>query len=188
MPVTSDESKLLVIKSNESDASEKRTDVITRHRSLYSRKDFKPGDIIALFGWEVIHSKPSYLTVQIGESEHIELSPAYLECVNHSCDPNSFFDVDTKTFVAVKNIKAGEEFAFFYPSSEWDMDQAFQCNCGSAQCLGMIRGAKHLPKNVLTKYRFTKFIEGKLAADRSKGVSKSRKSPNSRVRSSSRPS
>src|ERR1700704_3620772 len=141
--MSSNDAKLITIKSSESNVAEKRTDVITRHRSLYSRKEFNANEVIAGFSWKKIHSKPSYLTIQISDNEHIELMPEYLECVNHSCDPNCFFDTSKQLFVSLKSIKEGEEFTFFYPSSEWDMDQAFQCNCRSEVCLGLIKGAKY---------------------------------------------
>lgn len=147
-----------------SDVAEKRTDVHRNNRSLYSRKDFQPGEIIAEFGWDKVHSTPNYLTVQISEHEHIELLPSYLECINHSCDPNCFFDTSNKVLEALKSIGNGEELTFFYPSAEWDMDQSFQCHCGSEQCIGIVRGAKYLPESLHTKYRFTDFIQSKLAS------------------------
>jgi hypothetical protein len=164
--MSADKSKVVIIKSSESNVAEKRTDVITRHRSLYSRKAFHANEVIAGFSWKTIHSKPSYLTIQISDNEHIELLPAYLDCVNHSCDPNSFFDTTTQQFISVKPIQEGEEFTFFYPSSEWDMDQAFQCNCGSTTCLGLIKGAKYLPASLIKNYRFTDFVEQKLRLER----------------------
>ena len=143
--------------------AEKRIDVITNNRALYSKSNFRKNEVIAEFSWKSVHTKPSYLTVQVSDHEHIELQPEYLECVNHSCDPNCFFDTTAKQFVAVKPIKIGEELTFFYPSSEWDMGQAFRCGCGSKNCLGVIQGAKYLPKNVLKDYQFTDFIKQKLS-------------------------
>jgi len=166
MTMSSVKTNLVTIKSSESNAAEKRTDVITRHRSLYSRKEFKANEVIAGFSWKKIHSKPSYLTIQISDNEHIELLPEYLDCVNHSCDPNCFFDTTKQLFLSLKPIKEGEEFTFFYPSSEWDMDQAFQCNCHSEVCIGLIKGAKYLPANLIKNYRFTDFIEQKLRTER----------------------
>ena len=188
MAITSNETNRITIKSAESEVAEKRTDVITRHRSLFSRKAFQANEVIADFTWEKIHSKPSYLTVQISDNEHIELMPAYLECVNHSCDPNSFFDTDKRLFVAIKAIREGEEFSFFYPSSEWDMDQAFQCTCGSPACLGLIKGAKYLPAGLIKKYRFTQFIEQKLKAERGlKSVRPGKQVPKAGIHNSSQP-
>jgi hypothetical protein len=146
----------------ETDFAKIKTDLITGNRSLLSKKDYENGDIISPFYWDKIYSEPNYLTVQIAENQHIELLPTLLECTNHSCNPNAFFDTSKKQFVCIKPIKKGEEFTFFYPSAEWEMDQSFNCNCGEKNCIGTIKGAKYLPKNVLKKYQFTDFIQRKL--------------------------
>ncbi len=155
--------EVIIIDSMQTEVADKRTD-INNHRSLYSRRDFVANDVISEFTWDKVHSKPNYLTVQISENEHIILLPEYLDCVNHSCEPNCFFDTTRRQLVALRPIAEGDEFTFFYPSAEWDMDQAFKCRCGEATCIGMIKGAKHLDKKALRKYRFTDFIQGKLAA------------------------
>jgi hypothetical protein len=144
--------------------AEVRTEIISGNRSLFSRRDFAAGDIISEFGWRAMYSAPTYLTVQLSDTEHGELFPEYLECINHSCDPNCFFDTSTFQLVALKPIMDGEELGFFYPSAEWDMDQSFQCNCGKSNCVGVIRGAKYLTDNQIRKYRFTDFIQLKLAS------------------------
>lgn len=38
---------------------------------------------------------------------------------------------------------------FAYFSTEWFMDQPFNCLCGSAKCIGEITGAKSIAKKVL---------------------------------------
>ena len=119
--------KSITLESPPKGFAEKRIDVITNNRALYSKQDFNANDVIAEFFWKSVHSTPSYLTVQVSDHEHIELLPEYLECVNHSCDPNCFFNTALKQFIALKPIKEGEELTFFYPSSEWDMGQAFRC-------------------------------------------------------------
>jgi SET domain len=144
--------------------AEIKTDLITQNRSLFANKTFNKGDVICLFYWDKIYAEPNYLTVQIAENQHIELLPTILECTNHSCVPTAFFDTKNKQLVCIKPIKKGEEITFFYPSAEWEMDQSFICNCGSANCIKTIKGAKYLPKNVLNKYQFTEFIQQKLKA------------------------
>lgn len=38
---------------------------------------------------------------------------------------------------------------FFYPSTEWSMAQAFECNCATPSCRGTISGAKDMsPKSL----------------------------------------
>ena len=134
------------------------------HRSLGAKKSFKANEVMIDFTWRQKYANPSYLTVQLTEDEHIELSPDYLECINHSCDPNCFFDTTAMQLIAVKDIEEGEELTFFYPSAEWDMDRSFDCLCGTDHCIGVIKGAKYLSSDLVKKYRFTDFIRRKLAA------------------------
>jgi len=151
---------------DQTEVAEIRIDPITSHRSLIAKKPFRKNEVIIKFLAKNIQATPTYLTVQISEHKHIELLPECLECTNHSCDPNCFFDTTHMEFVAIKEIAEGEEFNFFYPSAEWDMDQPFQCHCGSDQCLGIIQGAKYLPASTVRKYRFTDFIREKLRSSR----------------------
>lgn len=141
-------------------------DPVTGFRSLLARKSFRVNEVISDYYWNVIRSKPNYLTVQIGENQHIELMPSYLECANHSCNPNAFFDTTKSQFICIKQIKKGEEITFFYPSAEWDMDRPFDCLCKSLNCIGQVKGAKYLTKEQLTRYRFTDFISKKLLANK----------------------
>jgi len=60
--------------------------------------------------------------------------------------------------IALRNIEIGEEFTFFYPSTEWSMNRGFDCICQSENCLRYIQGAAHLPLNVLTKYKLSDYI------------------------------
>lgn len=142
--------------------AEIRIDEKQHSRSLYSRKSFTKDDVIAGFGAKETFSEPTYLTVQVGDNEHIELLPEYLECINHSCEPNCFFNTTTLELIALRDISVDEELTFFYPSTEWDMDQAFQCNCGSENCIGLVKGARYLSSGQIASYRFTDFISGKL--------------------------
>ncbi len=151
-----------VIDVDQTEVAEIRFDAITGSRSLFSKKAFQKNEVIIEFMAKEVHSQPNYLTVQIDENVHIELLPECLECCNHSCDPNCFFDTTRMHFVTLRAIAPGEEFTFFYPSAEWDMDQPFECHCGSSQCLGVIKGARYLNPESHRHYRFTDFIQQKL--------------------------
>lgn len=48
-----------------------------------------------------------------------------------------------------KGLKKGDELTFFYPSTEWDMAQGFDCFCGAESCRGWIGGAKSMKKESL---------------------------------------
>ncbi len=133
-----------------------------QQNGLISLKKFKKGDVICHFGSSEILQYPNRYTVQISDDKHIILSPLYLEYINHSCDPNCFFDTSQFVLKALKDIQAGEEFNFFYPSTEWEMDEAFECQCHSKKCLGAIRGAKYLDEKYLQAYQFTDYILNKI--------------------------
>jgi hypothetical protein len=117
-----------------------------------------------------------YSSVQVSATSHIELNCDFLY-VNHSCNPSVEFHVISPNVdddaqpqqpqqpileirVASRRdgqgnevgIKPGDELTFFYPSTEWDMDQPFQCQCRSARCLGTISGAKDLSEGQLDGY------------------------------------
>ena len=145
-------------------------DEISNHHSLFSVVDFQPGDIICEFGAAAILPAPSFLTVQVGINEHIYLQPGVLQYINHSCAPNVFFDTTAMQVVALKHIEDGEEMTFFYPSSEWEMKQSFQCYCGSPACLGEIKGSAYIAKNILKQYRLTDFIQQQVTKRSAKKV------------------
>lgn len=134
----------------------------THHHSLHAANAFSSGDIIVPFKAATIQSYPTYLTVQTGDDTHITLSPDYLQYVNHSCEPNAFFDTTAMQLVCTRDIKPGDEICFFYPSTEWEMDRPFNCHCRTTHCLKIIKGAASLDKETLGRYRLADFIVQKL--------------------------
>ena len=100
--------------------------------------------------------------MQVGIDKHIMLQPEHLQYINHSCDPNVFFDTHAMQVVALKEIAEGDEMTFFYPSTEWDMAQPFTCYCGCSNCLGEIRGAAHINPEIINTYTLTRFIQQQL--------------------------
>lgn len=135
----------------------------TSQRSLHAAKAFRKGEVISPFEAEEEFFSPACFTLQKDDGLHITLSPHFLQYVNHSCLPNAFFDTTAMQFVALTDVEEGEELTFFYPSTEWEMAQAFLCRCGKKDCLHRIQGAAFLPDEVLRRYRLTEFILRKLA-------------------------
>ncbi|KAI0484259.1 hypothetical protein GGR56DRAFT_679687 [Xylariaceae sp. FL0804] len=87
---------------------------------------------------------PTYATVQRGRDRHLHLN-SDLVYINHSCEPSLIFDMSSLNILAGPNgLQAGEELTFFYPSTEWSMDQPFDCLCGHATCRGRIAGARDM--------------------------------------------
>ncbi len=138
----------------------------TRNKSLHAILGFSPGQVLSSFGARDILIKSNYLSVQIDQDRHILLEPEFLQNINHSCDPNVYFDTVNMTVLALRKIEMGEELTFFYPSTEWSMDRGFECYCGSEKCLGMIQGAAELPIDSLINYRLSEHIKKKLDIER----------------------
>jgi hypothetical protein len=104
-------------------------------------------------------SKKAYSSVQVSETTHIELN-SELVYINHSCKPNLIFDM-SKFEIRVhegRELKKGDGLTFFYPSSEWDMAQPFECGCGEVECLGTIKGAGQLDDEVLKGFWLNEHI------------------------------
>lgn len=97
--------------------------------------------------------KKAYTSVQTGRDSHIELNSDLVFC-NHSCAPSLVFDMGRMEVRVVdeKPLKVGDALTFFYPSTEWDMDQPFQCTCGAAECKGWIGGAGRMSPEALEGY------------------------------------
>ncbi|KAK0446650.1 hypothetical protein EV421DRAFT_1790506 [Armillaria borealis] len=126
---------------------------------LKSLKAFEEGEVIASLDGATKAPK-SYRTVQcgLGPEDHIELNSDFVY-VNHSCEPNTAFDLSSPNpadwhIRALRRIEAGDALGFFYPSTEWDMDQPFSCECGTKTCLRIIQGAKYLSKEELLARRW----------------------------------
>lgn len=131
----------------------------TQQHSLHAIIPLKPGYVIADFSAAETLPYPTLYTVQLGHQKHITLYPQFLQYVNHSCDPNVFFDTTAMQLVSLKEILPGEELRFFYPSTEWEMDQPFVCNCGSQNCLQYINGASRLSDETLSSYRLSHYVK-----------------------------
>jgi hypothetical protein len=127
-------------------------------------RPFASDTVIRRFSAEETLSSPTWLTVQTGSDEHIQLSPSHLRRINHSCEPNVFFDTDELAIIALREIAVGDELTFFYPSTEWDMAQPFVCGCGTKSCLGTIRGARHLEPHQLDGIKLNSHVKRLLVA------------------------
>lgn len=142
---------------------------ISQHK-LVSTERFEAGQLISPFAARARLTSPTYLTVQVSETEHILLDPQILEFINHSCHPNVFFDTESMALFSLAHIEEGEELTFFYPSTEWDMAESFSCSCGAAQCLLVVEGASSLPATTLSRFRLTPHVERLLAAREGHGA------------------
>jgi hypothetical protein len=137
---------------------EVREEISTGYKSLFVRQNLDANVVLEKFTYDAKLKTPTRYTVQISETDHIELSPNYLQYANHNCEPNMFFDIVKMEFVTLRAIEEGEELSFFYPSTEWKMTESFNCICNSSNCLKQIQGAAYLTYDNLVKYRLSEYI------------------------------
>lgn len=115
---------------------------------VIATKPIKAGEAVGVLGGSIVHRDDiaAYRTVmgQVGiqisdtffivptSREELKLKGVF----NHSCTPNIGFS-DSITFVAMRDIDAGEELVFDYAFCETCFE-GFQCNCRTADCRGQI--------------------------------------------------
>lgn len=81
---------------------------------------------------------------------------------NHSCEPNIGFS-NSITFIAIRDIAAGEELVFDYAFNETEVDP-FTCNCGSEVCRGTITPQDWQIKEIQEKHKayYSPYLREKL--------------------------
>ncbi len=127
-----------------------------KFRSLITKQAYKAGEIICPIPTESISNKPTMYTVQVGRTRHVEVKE--LASMNHSCNPNTILDTTRMLVFAGRDITAGEELTFFYPSTEWEMAAPFICMCGAPNCIHVVAGARFLPLSTLDQYYLNRHI------------------------------
>jgi D-alanine-D-alanine ligase len=70
-----------------------------------------------------------------------ENNPSEWAPQNHSCAPNTTYD--GLNVIAIRAIQKGEELTLDYTSFLDEHMEPFECQCGSAQCRGLITGVPH---------------------------------------------
>jgi len=145
---------------------------------LYAADNFKKGEVVYKYPsepWPRDRNDPSKLadtvdlflsglsvpaeglTVRITPLEHgelyadgtVEISGFDMIC-NHCCDANMYYDGDSATTVATREIKIGEELTVNYNCANWDETSnllTFDCAdfCKTPNCCRTMRGFKYLP-------------------------------------------
>ncbi len=124
---------------------------------LITDQPCKQGEIVCRIQNYKVTDQATWQTVQIGPHAHIE-ELGVLAYLNHSCQPSVIVDTTAMEVRAARDIAAGEELTFFYPSTEWEMDRPFICLCGAAQCIRLVAGARYLSIDTLSRYFINQHI------------------------------
>lgn len=136
---------------------------------LFTRRRFKKGDILVIFGGYVFtrqeelrfppdmndfahHILPDFV---IGIRKRSQLQP--VDYINHSCDPNVGFKGQI-ILMAMRDIRKGEEITFDYcmvlsrPRGV-RQEYRFTCGCGATSCRGIVTWNDWKKPALQRKYR-----------------------------------
>src|SRR3989344_4818679 len=129
-------------------------------KGVFAKKDFKKGDVVFIFKgrmikWLVKNKKTSITGPNwVGVGHSLWIDPAYpYMYLNHSCDQN--IGIKGKvTFVALRDVKRGEEVIFDYSTTEDDVlwNLPFKCKCRSKDCRSNIKSVQFLPLKIYNAY------------------------------------
>ena len=125
---------------------------------VFANKNLKRGEIIFVLkgkikNWKVKDLKTSLFGPNwIGIKHGTWIDPRYpFDLLNHSCNPN--MGIRGKLlFVALRDIRKGEELNFDYSTTEDDLLWRMKCSCGAKNCRKIIHSVQSLPKNTFHRY------------------------------------
>jgi hypothetical protein len=99
-------------------------------------------------------SVPTRYSVQVGRSTHVDLPGTvtieeildkyYWRFMNHGCEPN--VAIRGREVHSLRALRQWDEITFDYNTTEYDIAEPFDCRCGSAGCVGRVRGFRYLSR------------------------------------------
>lgn len=129
------------IPSYDFEPTKDKINVISTHdkgQGLQSLVSLSKGDIVFKFSGTIQYEQSLY-TLQVKPNIYI-YDPIIMGKVLHSCDPNMYCNMNDFTFIAIKDIKAGDLLLMDYEQTEDYLYNIFDCNCLNNNCKGLIRG------------------------------------------------
>ena len=157
--------------------AEKRTSAI-EGRGLFARAAIRAGEAVAVKGGAIIDGaalerildEVSPAEIQI--EDDLWIAPrsaaeveANLLCLNHSCEPNVGVRGQI-TFVAMRDVAAGEELTIDYAIIDGDSRERMKCRCGTAACRGVVTGDDWRRPELQRRYAgwFSRYLADRIAA------------------------
>lgn len=133
-------------------------------RGLFATADIARDEIVAVKGGHIVDRKtlrekitPRLGPVEIQVDDDLFIAPVTDEeremsmlYSNHSCNANLGIR-DEITFVAMRDIRAGEELAHDWAMTD-DDDYRIQCECGSSNCRKILTGKDWQRPELQKKY------------------------------------
>lgn len=145
-------------------------------RGLFATADIVKDEIVVVKGGHIIDSKflreqvtPTIGPVEIQIDDDLFIAPvaadereASMLYSNHSCDANLGIRGEI-TFVAMRNIKAGEELTHDWCTTD-DNNESQKCSCGAPNCRGTVTGKDWKRPELQKKYAgyFSAYLQKKI--------------------------
>ncbi len=121
---------------------------------LFAMRDFAPGDVLMQSKVLEIFNKPTSHSIQSDWDRHFQVNlPARF--INHYCNQANVgiqMRSDGCDFFALCEIRQGEELMWDYETTEYELTESFECNCGSSTCRGKVKGFRFSHDQVLDAY------------------------------------
>jgi len=149
-------------------------------RGMFATADIAKDEVIAVKGGHIISRKqlrekvtPQLGPVEIQIGEDLFIAPVTEDeregsmlYSNHSCDANLGMRGEI-TFVAMRNIRAGEELTHDWATTD-DDDYSIACKCGSPKCREILSGKDWQRPELQQRYAgyFSAYLARKIAAGR----------------------
>ncbi|MFC2142833.1 SET domain-containing protein [Candidatus Aenigmatarchaeota archaeon] len=146
------------------------------NKGIFAKEDIKKGEIVFIKNGHIVNFEEAkrynenlgdLYALQINDDffltptneEEVENTVIF---VNHSCNPNLGPEGQI-TFVALRDIKSGEELCYDYSTCHTHEFQ-FECRCGSKSCRKMITGNDWKIKKLQDNYgnNFSSYIIRKI--------------------------
>ena len=151
------------IKSYRSSKTEIKYNSKIHGNGLYAKEDIMKGEIIFIKNGHIVPIKRlQKIEDELGDyslqiTDNFCLTPITKDevrnlaiYINHSCNPNVGPDGQI-TFIALRNIKAGEELCYDYAMTT-SYEYRLVCNCGSKICRKIITGDDWKLKELRERY------------------------------------
>ncbi len=149
-------------------------------RGLFATADIAKDEIVAVKGGHIVDGEtlrgeimPRLGPVEIQIDDHLFIAPVTNEeregsmlYSNHSCDANLGMRGEI-TFVAMRNIRAGEELTHDWATTD-DDDYSTACKCGSRKCREILTGKDWQRPELQKRYAgyFSAYLARKIATGR----------------------
>jgi len=145
---------------------------------MFAKEDISKGEIVYIKGGHILTKDEIFSSSVI--NSYLPISDEYFIGAispdeepfiklynNHSCDPNCGLHGEV-TFVAIRDISAGEELTTDYAFID-NEDYSFVCHCGSTSCRHIVTGYDWKIKSLQEKYYpyFAQYLKDKINLDQS---------------------